>query len=152
MFLTTPPMVTFSTERTFSPRRVAWGVDASRIGAMRGVLRRGLFTPDHHPHERVSCHAFRRQGRYQLAVPEHRDAVGNLQRFFERMGNEDDASAPLLQGVEQMEKMLRLFGRERGGGFVEDEHPRVVAHGAHDLDHLTLGGSEIFDERQADRH
>ena len=78
---------------------------------MRGVLRRGLFTPDHHPHERVACHLFRRQGRDQLAVPQHRDAVGNLQRFFERMGDEDDAGAALLQSVEQMEKMLRLFGR-----------------------------------------
>jgi len=32
-----------------------------------------------------------------------------------------------------MEKMLRLFGRERAW-LVEDENPRVVAHGAHDLD------------------
>ena len=84
----------------------------------------------------------------ELAVPQHRDAVADVHRLFQRMGNENDAGAALLQRAEQMEEMLHFFRRERRGRFVEDEDPGVVPHRTHDLDHLSLGGAEIFHQRQ----
>ena len=85
------------------------------------------------------------------AVAQHGDAIGDLQRFLERVRNENDAGATLPQRVQEMEEMLHLLGRKRSGRLVENEDLGVVPNGADDLDHLPLRGAEVFDQRQAGR-
>ena len=115
---------------------------------MRRVMGRRHVTANHHAHQGVARHVSGGNGRDQLAVAQHGDAVGDVERLLQRMRYEDDAGAALLQCVEEMEEMLRLLRRQRGRRLVENEHLRVMTHRPHDLDHLPLRGAERLDERE----
>ncbi len=80
-----------------------------------------------------------------FAVAQHRDAVGEHQRFFERMRDEDDRYAALLEIADEIEEVFLLFRSERGGRLVEDDHLGAMKHGARNLDHLLLGRAERAD-------
>ncbi len=77
------------------------------------------------------------------AVAQHGDAVGDQQRLLERVRDEDDGDAALLEIAHQVEEVFLLLGRQAGRRLVEDDHLGVVQHGARDLDHLLLGGAEL---------
>ena len=80
-----------------------------------------------------------------LAVAHDRDAVGEHQRFFERMRNEDDRHAAFLEVAHEVEEIFLLFGGERRSRLVEDDHLGLIKHGAGDFDHLLLGRAERRD-------
>ena len=77
---------------------------------MGRVLRRRLLSTDHHPYQRVPRYLLGRHGCDQLAVAQDGDAVGDVERLLERMRDEDDARSLLLQRIEKVKQMLRLFG------------------------------------------
>ena len=123
-------------------------MDEIGIGVVHRVVARGYVAPDHHAHQRIARHALGRRGRDELAVAQHGDPVGDIERFFQRVRDEDDAGAALLESVEQMEEMLHFFRRQRCGRLVENEDLGIVPHGPDNLDHLPFGGAEVFNQRE----
>ncbi len=77
-----------------------------------------------------------------LAVAQHGDAVGQLQRLLQRVADEDDGDPVALQPAHQIEEVEFLLRRQRRGRLVEDHQPRLVMDGACDLHQLLLAGAE----------
>ena len=71
----------------------------------------------------------------------------SAQRLLQRVRNEDDRHAALLQVAHQVEKVLLLLGRQARRRLVENDHLGLVQHGAGDLDHLLFRRAQ-----RADRH
>ena len=82
----------------------------------------------------------------RLPVPEHGDAIGNREDFFEPMRNVDDAGAGLAEDVDHSEQALDLAIGERGGRLVHDHDLGVDADRLGDLHELLLGHAQRFDE------
>ena len=82
----------------------------------------------------------------QLAVAQDGDAVGEQQRLFQRMADEDDRHAARLEAPHQREEMALLLRRQRRRRLVEDDHFGIVVDGARDLHHLPLGRAERLDD------
>ena len=80
-----------------------------------------------------------------LAVAQHRDAVGEQQRLFESMRDEDDRDAALLEIADEVEEVFLLLRRQRCGRLVEDDDLGAVQNRACDLDHLLLGRAKAAD-------
>ena len=59
------------------------------------------------------------------------------------MRDEDDRGARRLQVAQDREQPIDVGRREGRGRLVEDEHPRLDAEGARDLDDLPLGDGEV---------
>ena len=76
------------------------------------------------------------------AVAQDGDAVGDLERLFERVADEDDGDAVGAQSFDQREKMALLFRRQRRRRLVENDELGLEPHRARDLHHLPLGGAE----------
>ena len=83
-----------------------------------------------------------------FAVAQHGNAVGEHQRLFERMRDEDYRHAALLEIADEVEEVFLLFWSERGRRLVEDDHFGAVEHGARDLDHLLLCRAERSNGRR----
>lgn len=81
------------------------------------------------------------------AIAQDGDAVGHLQRFLERVRDEDHRNAPALEVGDQVEEILLLLRRQAGRGLIEDDDPRFVQHRAGNLDHLLLCRAEQADLR-----
>ena len=120
----------FSTRRTGSAER----------GARRAAARpRSLqLLTDHVADKPRAVEIGRRRGHHHAPVAQHRDAVGVAQRLLQRMRDEDHRHAVAAQGPHQVEQMVGLLRRERGGRLIEDDDARLVEHGARDLHHLPL--------------
>ena len=84
-------------------------------------------------------------GRHQFAVAEHRDPVGDLERLFQRMADEDDRHPLRLEPFDQRKKVPLLLGRQCGRRLVEDDDAGIVMHRTRNLDHLLLRRSERGD-------
>jgi hypothetical protein len=83
---------------------------------------------------------------------QNRDAIGDFQRFFQSVADEDDRNSIPPQAVDQREKMVLLLRRQGRGRLIEDDHLRFETHRARDLDHLLFGGAERLDRgRRIDR-
>ena len=103
---------------------------------------------DHVAHQLFPRHLRGLGGDHQLAVAQHRDAVGNLQAFLERVRDVDDGDAAGAQVADQVEEVDDLFRRQARRRLVEDNDTGVVVDCAGDLDHLPLGGAEQPDRRR----
>ena len=71
-----------------------------------------------------------------LAAPDDRDPVRDVEDLVELVADEDDAVTLGRQAPQDLEDLLGLLGREDGGRLVEHEHPRVAVEGLEDLDPL----------------
>ena len=103
---------------------------------------------DHGAHQLLARHLRGSGGDHQLAVAQHGDAVGDLQRFLKRVGDIDDGDAAGAQVAHQIEEMDDFLGRQTGGRLVENDDAGIVVDSAGDLDHLPLGGAEHADRRR----
>src|SRR6516165_8613306 len=99
-------------------------------------------TADHVLHERVARQALGGGRDHEPSVAQHSDAVGDLKRFFERMGDIDDGYSPRPQVTDEMEEMDDFLGRQTRRRLVEDDNARLVVDRTRYLDHLLLGGAE----------
>ncbi len=109
---------------------------------MAGVMGLRDVAAHHMANQFLARHFRSLGGDNQFAVAQHRDAIGNLQRFLERMRYVDDSDAAGAQVTHQVEEMHDLLGREAGGRFVKNDDAGIVVDGARDLDHLPLGSAE----------
>ena len=112
------------------------------------IERMGQVAADHRLDDARAVEFRRVVGDDLLAVAQHGDAIGEQQRLFQRVRDEDDRHAALLQVAHQVEEVFLLLGRQRRGRLVEDDHLGLVQHGAGDLDHLLLGRAERADRRR----
>ena len=71
-----------------------------------------------------------------LAAPDDRDPVGDLEHLVELVADEDDAVALGGEPPQDLEDLLGLLRRQHGGRLVEDEDPRVAVERLEDLDPL----------------
>ena len=71
-----------------------------------------------------------------LAAPDDRDPVGDLEHLVELVADEDDAVALVREAPQDGEDLLRLLWREHGRRLVEDEDPRLAVERLEDLDPL----------------
>ena len=83
----------------------------------------------------------------QLAVPQHRDGVANLEHLAEAMRDVDDRLAFGLQRAQRAEDAFDLDVGQRGGRLVEDKHARVAGQHAGDLDKLPPADAELRHRR-----
>ena len=79
-------------------------------------------------------------GRLALAdhpsAPNDRDPVGDLEDLVQLVADEHDAVALGGEPPQDREDLVGLLGRQHGGGFVEDEDPRIAIERLEDLDPL----------------
>jgi hypothetical protein len=64
---------------------------------------------DHRLDQPLAIELARRSGHHQFAVAQHGDAVGQHQRFLERVTDEDDGDALFHQPPHQAEKVVFLL-------------------------------------------
>ena len=72
----------------------------------------------------------------QLAVAQHRDAIGDRVHLVEEVGDEEDRQAFVAQPAQHGEQALDLLLVEARGRLVEDQHARLDAQRAGDRHHL----------------
>jgi len=87
-------------------------------------------------------------GDHMLAIAQNGDAVGNRQRLFQRVGDEDDRHPIGLEPRDQTEEMVLFLGGEGRGRFVKDDDPRLVVDGTGDFHHLLLRRAQLADEHR----
>ncbi len=71
-----------------------------------------------------------------LAAPDDRDPVGDLEDLVQLVADEDDRVALVGQPTQDREDLLGLLGRQHGRRLVEDEDPGVAVERLQDLDPL----------------
>ena len=86
-----------------------------------------------------------------LAVAQHRDAIGDRGNLLEPVRDVDHAGAAVAQPRDRGEQLRRLPVGERGGRLVHDQHARLGAERLGDLDHLLLGHAQRLDHGVRDR-
>ena len=75
-------------------------------------------------------------------VTEHRDPVGDLEHFGQPMADVDHTDAAVLARHDGPVEGLDLFGAERGGGLVEEQHLGLGHERLGHLEQLALGHGE----------
>src|SRR5690606_16438348 len=103
-------------------------------------------TTDHHLGEFLGRHFAGSRLPYDLAPPEHRDPVGDLEHLPELVGDEDDPLARLAQASDDLEEILDLLRREDRCGFVEDDDLGFAEQDLDDLDPLLETDRQVFDD------
>jgi hypothetical protein len=78
---------------------------------MNAVDFAGQVAADHRPDNRATVEIGCGVCQHVPAVAQHRDTIGILQRFLERMADEDDGDAALLEPLHQAEEVKFFLGR-----------------------------------------
>ena len=114
---------------------------------VRTIELAGQRAADHGAHDLLAVERRRGVGHDMLAVAHDGDAVGDGERLLQRMADEDDRDAALLQPLDEREELVLLLRRQRRRRLVEDDHLGVVMHRPRDLHHLLLAGAEAGHHR-----
>ncbi len=82
-----------------------------------------------------------------LAVAQHRDAVGDREHLAELVGDEDDRLALVDEAADDGEELVDLAGRQYGRRLVEDQDVGLAEQRLDEFDPLLLADREVFDLR-----
>lgn len=82
----------------------------------------GQFAAEHHGDQALARQIGGGAGADELAVAQHGDTVADCIDLLEKMGDEDDAQAALLQVVDDAEEQRHFLIVETCGGLIEDQH------------------------------
>ena len=120
-----------------------------RLPGMRGGLvdAKQHLASDHHPREPFLRRALRRNRVDELAAPQRRDPVGDLEHLVELVRDEDDRLALLLERTDDLEELLRLLRGQDGRRLVEHEDLGAAIQRLQDLDALLLADRDPVDAR-----
>ena len=99
----------------------------------------GKFPADHQTDNLIHGQLLGGLGGDPLTVTHDGDVVGNPQNFLHLMGDVDNAAAPASKHIDDLEQMLNLVLRQRGGGLVKDNNFRVIRNCFCNFYHLALG-------------
>jgi hypothetical protein len=97
----------------------------------------------HHPRELLLVEPRGVDGLDQLAVAQHRHAIGDLDDLRQVVRDVDDRHALPPQLADDLEQPARLGIRKRGGRLVEQQHARIDRQRLGELDELALGHAQL---------
>ena len=80
---------------------------------------------------------------HQLAIPQHRHAVGNLKHLIQTVRDIDHPDTFGLERAQRCKQPLDLIGRQAGGGFIQHQNITFRRQSAGD------GHQRFFGARQA---
>jgi hypothetical protein len=92
--------------------------------------------PHHAAYQRIRRKRRNLGAVHVAAVTQHGDAVAVLEDLCHAVADVDDADALGLEVMQDAEQRHGLHFRQRGGGFVQDQHLAVQRQGAGNLDQL----------------
>src|SRR5215210_8249993 len=104
-------------------------------------------TTHHHLGEFLLRRRRRRGLTDDLAPPEHRDAIRDLEDLVELVADEHDRLPGIPQRSEVGEELVGLLWSEDGRRLVEDEEVNPSVQGLQDLDALLLPDRELLHQR-----
>ena len=78
-----------------------------------------------------------------LAVTHHGDGIGEGEDFLQPVRDVKDGNALVTQTAGDAEEALHLVVRQRGRGFVHDQHADVQGNGAGDFHRLLFGQRQL---------
>ena len=81
------------------------------------------------------------------AIAQHYGVVGNLQRFFQMVGDVDDGHAAAGEVADNLEQHLHLGSAERGSWLVHDQNARIHRQRAGNFDDLLLTQTQLLHGR-----
>ena len=111
----------------------------------KGVL---VFAPDHHLDDGVVALGASGERFDVAAVAEDGAVVGEFGDFVHAVRDIDDRHAFGAELLEHREHLEHIGARERGRGFVENEHPGLTGQSLRDLDNLPARQRKVSDQRQ----
>jgi hypothetical protein len=116
-----------------------------RVGGRRRLLGEGEVerAPEHGRDEPFRCLLCGGRALHELAVPQHRDRVGEVDDLAQEVGDVHDRRPALAEPAHQLEQPLRLVRRQRRRGLVHDEEPGVPRDRTEDLDLLLVGDRQV---------
>ena len=128
---------------------VAHGQHRRGVGVRDRFRRENVleFAADHHRDERVAIQIGDRPNADQLAVLEHRHAVGDREDLLQPVGDVDDADAVRAQTPGSVEQQLRLAARNHRSRLVEHQKLRIAHQRLCDLDHLLIRDAQLLHQR-----
>ena len=84
--------------------------------------------------------------RHHLALPHHRDIVGDRHDLAQLVGDQDDRLALVAQLPQHREEMVRLGRGQDAGGLVEDQDVGAAIQCLEDLDPLLAADGQLLDD------
>src|ERR1700712_1691172 len=83
--------------------------------------------------------------RHVLPFVHHADAVAYEKQILQAMADQDHAHAACADCADKVEHRFDFGHRQRGGGFVHDQHFRIERYRPRYRDSLTLAARQVFD-------
>ena len=105
------------------------------------------FPADNHAHQLLLVKLFNGFCVYVFSVPEHRNPVADVEKFFELVGNVDDGRALLRKAADDAVELLDFHIRQGGGRLVHDDDFRIVGNRAQHFDKLHCGNGQAAHAR-----
>ena len=96
------------------------------------------FPADHGGHDGLLLQLLAAETRHHRPVPHHRGAVGQRIDLRQLVGDEDGGDATVAQVADNPEEDFRLLVGQTGGGFVENQHGRLLGQSPGDHHQLPL--------------
>ena len=98
---------------------------------------------DHGPHDLLLTHLGERRAIEDVAaVAKDRDPAAECVDFLQLVAHEDDACALMVKLRQDPPQMLELGVGDRGGGFIQQQHPAPLRQRLGNLEQLRLPGAE----------
>ena len=131
--------------RVLVPVAVQAGHPQDLVIRARGVTLKdvGKLAAHHQPHDFGVVQLSRRSDRDELAVAQDGDAVAEPQDLLDAVRHVNDRHPLVAQPPDEREQAIYFFVGQRGGRFVEGQHPHARFQRAHDFDKLALGGGKL---------
>ncbi|MNV49531.1 hypothetical protein D3C71_1414890 [compost metagenome] len=107
----------------------------------------GQFAPYHHGDQRLFGQVFGFIAGNKGAVTEDAHLIGNGENLVHLVADINNAFALVTQFANDGEQMHHLAFGQRRGGFVHDQHVRVVGNRLGDLHHLLISDAQFTDQR-----
>ena len=114
---------------------------SSRVGRDRA----SEIAADHQPSERPRIDRGGWHGRDQASAAQHRDAIGEAQRFVELVADEDDRAPISREATQHGQQLVHLLRRQHRGRLVENQDLRASIERFQDLDALLLADRQAVD-------
>ena len=127
-------------------RQVAYFKRCFRVAGAQLTGRCGLgeLLADHHLDDFGRNDIFFFNNTDVLAITQDRDAVGQVEYFFQTVGDVDDGYSPVSQLVDDLVQQLGFSGRKGSCRLIHDDQPGIRCQCLQDFNHLLLRYRQRF--------
>ena len=112
-------------------------------GDRPGREKAGQFAPDHGLGHRVFGKPLGCAGHDMGPVAQDRHAIRDPRHLVQLVRGIEDRSPLRFQPLDLFQQHIRFAPGQHGRRFVHDQHPRIAAERAGDLDHLPVGNGKV---------